>query len=155
MIAEYKIKNINFKNINSDVEIMENFSRKLRNIKLGEPENIEPNYCYNYALKNNGLDCVECGVEYLEDNYDLVKFKDVRPGDVVLFNEVYTVYHREETENHRTALHFAQVIKKGDSIGETIIRAKFGGLGIYEHKLNFTPDIYGNRVEFWHKRVRN
>jgi len=30
-----------------------------------------------------------------------------------------------------------------------LLRAKFGKLGIYEHKIIDTPNIYGDTISFW------
>jgi hypothetical protein len=97
--------------------------------------------CFNYVFKTNRcLLSVDDSVDYLFEYYDMIKFKNVKKGDIVLF--------RDEANY----LHFGKVIKKGNNIGNTIIRAKFGALGIYEHKIIDTPAIYGDTISFWHNR---
>lgn len=146
MVSDYKVKTINIDNSQSDKELIKNFPKVLKNKGLGK----ENDMCYNYALKNKWLDSVEDSVDFVFEYYDMIAFKDLRPGDIVLF---------KETDNDDTPmgidftyLHFGRIIKKGNSIDETIIRAKFGACGIYEHKLKYTPSCYGNRIEFWKER---
>ena len=137
MVKDYKIKNIDIGDANSDPEIKKNSCNLLKNIGLGK----EIEMCFNYALKNKKLECVEDSVDFIYEYYDMIEFKEVRPGDIILFRDNFDDY-----------LHFARVIKKGNTINDTIIRAKFGGCGIYEHRLGDTPSCYGNRIEFWRDR---
>lgn len=137
MVKDYKIKNIDIGEANSDPEIIKISRNLLKNKGLGK----DTDQCYNYALKNKKLNCVENGVGFIYRHYDMILFKEIRPGDIVLFRDNFDDY-----------LHFARVIKKGNTINNTIIRAKFGGCGIYEHRLCNTPSCYGNRIEFWHNR---
>ena len=137
MFKEYLINNldIDLENINSDTEIAENCGNILKNVGLGK----ETDVCFNYALKNKKLDYVEEGVEFLRKNYRNIDFENVRTGDIIIFKDDYDY------------LHFARVRYKNKNINDLIIRAKFGGLGIYEHRLGDTPGFYGHRVEFWRK----
>jgi hypothetical protein len=121
---------------NSDKEINLMFNEELKNISQGKAQEM----CFNYALRNKSLLFVDDSVDYLFEYYDEIKFKDIRKGDIVLFRDEYNY------------LHFGRIIKKGENIGYTIIRAKFGGLGIYEHKIIDTPTIYGDTISFWRNR---
>ena len=121
---------------NSDKEIGLMYSDKLKNISNKNNRLM----CFNYALKNKSLQFVDDSIDYLFEYYDIIKFKDIRKGDIVTF--------RDDTNY----LHFGKVIKRGNNIGNTIIRAKFGALGIYEHKLIDTPTIYGDTISFWRNR---
>jgi hypothetical protein len=121
---------------NSDKEIGLMYGDKLKNI----PNRNNRLMCFNYALRNKNLEFVDDSIDYLFEYYDTINFRDVKKGDIVLFRD------------DANYLHFGRIIKKGDNIGNTIIRAKFGALGIYEHKIIDTPTIYGDIISFWHNR---
>jgi len=134
---EYKINpDIDFIEFNSNEEIINNFPQ-LKNIRL--LDNME--FCFNYALgiSFKDLGCIEDSVGILFDTYKRIKFKEIQKGDIVLFKDDFDY------------LHIGIIQEKGIDINNTIIRAKFGQLGIYEHKLKDTPLSYGNRIIFWRK----
>jgi hypothetical protein len=141
MIKDYKIENIDIGEINSDKELMVNYRNLLKNKGLGKGNEM----CFNYALKNKKLEYIDDSVEFIYEYYDMIPFKEVKRGDIVLFRE-------GDNDFNNYYLHLGRVVKKRNTISDTIIRAKFGALGIYEHKLKYTPSIYGNRIEFWHNR---
>jgi len=121
---------------NSDKEIGLMYSDKLKNIAIGK----ERDMCFNYAFKNKSLEFIDDSVDYLFEYYDMIKFKDIRKGDIILFRD------------DANYLHFGRVINKGNNIGNIIIRSKFGALGIYEHKITDTPTFYGDIISFWRNR---
>jgi hypothetical protein len=121
---------------NSDKEIGLIYGDRLKNIAIGKNRDM----CFNYALRNKNLEFVDDSVDYLFEYYDTIEFKDIKKGDIVLFRD------------DANYLHLARVIKRGNNIGNTIIRAKFGALGIYEHKIIDTPTIYGDTISFWRNK---
>lgn len=77
MVKDYKIKNIDIGNANSDPEIIKISRNLLKNKGLGK----ETDQCFNYALKNKKLNCVENGVGFIYKYYDMILFKEIRPGE--------------------------------------------------------------------------
>ena len=73
--------------------------------------------------------------------YFPIDFKDVKKGDIILF-----------TDKRNITKHSAKVFKKGKSIGETTVRAKFGCWSIYEYKLKNNLKVYGSIISFWRKK---
>lgn len=138
MKTEYILKDqtIEIDNFNSDNEIIKNSQNRLKNITL---ENGKMEYCFNYALQDKKINALEDSCEILDLEFKIIPFKDIRKGDIVEFRDNYDT------------LHFGRVWIKRKSIADTIIRSKFGLLGIYEHKLKDTPSCYGHRVWFWRK----
>jgi len=134
----YKINNCIEGDFNSNEEIINNYSKQLRNIAL--LDNME--FCFNYALKIKFkfLTCIEDSINILFSTYKQIKFKNINKGDIVLFRDDWDY------------LHLGIIWKKGKSVNDTFIRAKFGQLGIYEHKLKDTPTCYGNMITFWRKQ---
>jgi hypothetical protein len=135
---KYIIKNnLNLDGVRSDKEIITNYPQ-LRNIrKCVWAEGV----CFNYALKTPDiLDC-ESASDFVFENFKEVAFKNIRKGDIVM------IWSREQVN------HFAVVIQKGNTPDNTIVRSKLGIFGIYDHKLQYSPNSYGHEIYFWRKKT--
>jgi len=101
--------------------------------------------CFNYALKIHKLYDCEDGFEILQNDYDILTFKEARNGDIVSF-------HGFDDISEYSCDHFAIIKQKGNTVGDTIIESKFGRWGVYECKIKDMPNLYGDSVVFWAKR---
>jgi len=97
--------------------------------------------CFNYALDNPNIDYCEEAYEILEDYYKQIENKDIKENDIV-------VYFDEDND----AKHFAKVYETDGTIKGTIIRSKWGQLGVYETILLGIPTIYGCYIEIWREK---
>lgn len=136
---KYILKNqeIAIDNFNSDDEIMRNTNGELKNISL---EGKKILYCFNYALKDNRLSCIEDTCEKLDFEYKNINFKQIRKNDIIEFRDF------------NGTVHFGRIWKKRKSLLNTIIRSKFGQLGVYQYCLKNNPTCYGNELLFWRKK---
>ena len=82
-----------------------------------------------------------------------IKLSQARKGDII-------TYHNTNYNNSKfptlckgfNCVHFAVIEKVGKTVKNTIIRSKWGELGIYETKINDVPSEYGNRIIIWRKK---
>jgi hypothetical protein len=95
------------------------------------------NYCFNYALNTTKLLFVEDTIEYLFDNYKTISRKNIKINDIIAFADEYDF------------LHFAKVSGTDNMI---MVRSKLGQMGIYEHNIEDTPIICGDRYIIFRKR---
>lgn len=106
-------------------------------------------YCFNYALPDYPLYCVEDGFDVLTDNYINIKLSEAKRGDIISM-------HLLEDETDRigdwNCKHFAKIIRTASRVDNIIIRSKWGQLGIYEGKLSELPEFYGNNILIWRKK---
>jgi len=96
-------------------------------------------YCFNYALNNKSFLFVEDCINYLIDNYILIKKKNIRKNDIIAFADNFDF------------LHFAKVskiIKKN-----IFIKAKLGQYNIYEYNINDNFLICGDRYIIFRKKI--
>lgn len=122
---------------NTDADIQYIGKERLKYIKRGNFYL----FCFNYALKNPRLMYVETSIEYITKYYRNILLTEIQKNDIVVFRDDFDY------------LHFAKIMKVDKEIDNIVVRSKFGRLGIYEHKLNDTPTIYGNIVSFWRKNI--
>lgn len=137
----YKIKTI--KNISEFLSEAE-FSKKYPQFKeLLSKDNCEWNQCFNYAFDNNNLEDCENAFNFLKNEY--TETKKCKPGDIVLFFNQYDI-----------PLHYAILVKTHKNINDISVKGKFGDRGVYQHKLRYTPVMYGNQVKFYtYKGLKN
>lgn len=133
----YELKSLFTDTYVCEMDLLTKFSKKFKYIKKG----LRWHCCYNYAFN-----------KYYEKDvnkimYDTIKyyfpidFKDVKKSDMILFEN-----------KRRITKHSAKVYKKGNTIGNTIVRAKFGCWSIFEYKLKNNLKTYGSLISFWRKR---
>ena len=136
----YQIDNLDIgEGLQTDEDVAINSSNMINNkVKKEDSEGM----CFNYALYNNKLEFCEESDSFVRKNYNHISFAKVKKGDVVTF--------RGDLDDHY--IRFAIVERKNNSVNNTIVSAKFGGLGIYEHRLGVTPTFYGDKITFWRKK---
>lgn len=88
-----------------------------------------------YEIKHKGD-----GYEFLQDYYKKIKNGDIKEGDIIIY--------LDEADNKK---HFAKVYETNGTIKDTIIRSKWGQLGVYETTIYEIPNIYGCYIEIWRK----
>jgi|GEM_PF-3553973 hypothetical protein len=91
--------------------------------------------CWNYSMNRDDVDLSKNILDY----YLPVEFVDTRKGDLVLFLKDGKIKHS------------ALIFKKASTVEDTIIRAKFSNLPIYQHLLKHTPRFYGEEISFFRK----
>ena len=139
-MKEYQISNLDIgEGLQKDEDVEINSNNMINNIAKEEDS---AGMCFNYALNNYKLEFCEESGDFVRKNYNSISFAKVKKGDIVTF--------RGDLDDHD--IHFAIVERKNKLINDTIVSAKFGGLGIYEHRLGVTPTFYGDRISFWRKK---
>jgi hypothetical protein len=73
------------------------------------------------------------------DYYLPVEFVDTEKGDLVLFLKNGKIKHS------------GLIFKKASTVEDTIVRAKFSNLPIYQHLLKHTPKFFGDEISFFRK----
>jgi len=135
-----KIKN---KNENTDTEILRNNPFLKNNIiKYGKKGEI--GLCFNYALSDFCLRGCEDSYNYIVENYKNIPITKAKKGDIVIYRD----------SEYEEVLHFAIIEETNGTIKNTIIKSKWGELGIYKTKLEEVLDIYGNYCEIWTKKIK-
>jgi len=105
---------------------------------------VKSGYCYNYALNNYKLCDIDENYDYLKSNYKKIQLHLIKKGDIAVFydgdiNDCYNIQH------------YAKIMKTNNTLPGTIIRSKWGRLGIWQGNIEDIPNIYGNKIVFWRK----
>lgn len=136
-LFELKNNHINIGGYHSDREIIFNYGYVLKNRGKSSLRYC----CFNYALNDRQIDFLDDAVDILYEEYiEINRLKDMQKGDIILFYDDFE------------ATHLAKIIKTDGTIQGTIVKAKFGTLGIYEHKLKNTPTSYGDKFVVFRKK---
>jgi hypothetical protein len=139
-MREYQIDNLDIgEGLMKDDDVVELSNNMINNIVKEEDST---GMCFNYALNNYKLEYCEESTAFVKKHYKPIPFTEVKKGDIVTFRDVLDDWY----------IHFAIVERKNRTINDTIITAKFGGLGVYEHRLGVTPTFYGDKILFWRKK---
>ncbi len=139
----YKVKlQLTYKGETSDTEYIIN-NPQLENNLICKGKGLFDKECFNYALNNPFLYCCERAYEILYDNSKQIKNGDIKENDIIVY--------LDEDENTN---HFAKVYETDGTIKNTIIRSKWGQLGIYETTLTGIPEFYGCYIEIWRTKIR-
>ena len=115
--------------------------RNIKNIKCIKPSYEEGTVCFNYAFDNEELDDLDIAIDYLVENYYRINLSKLNIGDIITY------------ETKRDIEHFGTIHKTDNTLKGTIIRSKWGTLGIFETDLYSIPKLYGNIVTFWKKEI--
>lgn len=138
-IKHYTIANtfqLDMDSVKCDKELQKICGNRLKNI--GE-ETIEYT-CFNYAFDDYDLEYLEEGIEYLFYNYKLIDLKNAKQDDIIVYCDIDQINH------------FAKILKTDGTVENTIVRAKFGAWGLYEHTLNNTPTLFGDTITIWKRK---
>jgi len=103
-------------------------------------------YCHNYAL-NTDTPFISDSFDYLVMNYKRIPIYKAKEGDIIIFYD--------NCNCQGTPEHFARIWETNGTLKGTIIRSKWGILGIYETDLYHLPKEYGNYIEVWTKETRS
>ncbi len=133
----YELKTLFNSNYISEMDLLTKYSKQFKYIQKGKSWQ----YCYNYAFNKYYAKDVNKIMYDTIRYYFPIDFKDVKKRDIILF-----------TDKRNITKHSAKVFKKGKSISETIVRAKFGCWSIYEYKLKNNLKVYGSIISFWRKK---
>jgi len=127
----------------SDETLAECFSNKFVNniCKFLSSGHSGRNYrCHNYAFDNEYLNFYTA-IDYLRDNYKQINIYDIKKDDVVTYYD----YRGDIT-------HYGIIWETNNTIRGTLMRSKWGTMGIFETDLYSVPDCYGTIVKFWRKK---
>lgn len=116
---------------------------------IEEGDNTE--YCFNYALPDYQFMFTEDAFDILELDFEKIKLSEAKKGDVV------TIHKRvswKDPISKYDCKHFAIIEEVGTRISNTIIRSKWGILGVFEGRLIDLPEDYGTMVAIWRKKQR-
>lgn len=118
--------------------------------------------CYDYVLRKfvdkinkNGItefleDCTD-GYYILEDYFKQIPIEEVKREDIITYHELNDYESDYEEPCARNCMHFAIISKTDGTIENTIIRSKWGRLGVYKGGINDTLNIYGTAIIIWRK----
>ena len=108
---------------------------------------VKQGYCFNYALKDySDIHAFpEDKYNYLKDHYKNINLEDIKAGDLVTI-------HDDIDPNEYNIQHYAKIIKTDNTLKGTIIRSKWGIMGIWQGRIDIIPDSYGNIILFWKKK---
>jgi hypothetical protein len=97
--------------------------------------------CVNYILKSYPKKTlfVEDCFNDIVDNYKIVQISRAKIGDIISFHNI-----RNNNPSESNCNHFAKIIYTNGTIRGTIIRSKWGKMGIYESRIDDLPRTYGN-----------
>ena len=150
-MISYKVApNIDPDNVlNTDEELITNYSN-IKNLQMGKTSK---GVCFNYALNNYDYDFEDYAFDTLYYGYIPIKLSEAKKGDIITYHNVnWNIGKNKKLCGGFNCVHFAVIEKVGKTIQNTIIRSKWGELGIYETKINDVPNEYGNRILIWRKR---
>ena len=135
---KYKVELLIEGDFNSDAEyIINNPQLENKVIRLGLVW--DNDRCFNYAFDTPDFDFCEDAYSYLWKHYKQIKKENIKEKDII-------VYFDDDNSN---AQHFAKVYKTDGTIKNTVIRSKWGRLGIYETTICGIPKIYGGYIKIW------
>jgi hypothetical protein len=136
-------------------ELLESFSYREKEIKQYYPKlkliksehKVRQGMCFNYALNDysNKNMFNEDVYYFLQDHYKNTTLKKIRVGDLISI-------HDDIEPSELNVQHYAKIIKTDNTLKGTIIRSKWGMLGIWQGRIDNIPDIYGDRILFWRKK---
>lgn len=135
--------------------LLSNYSYREKEIKEFYPElklirsehRVKQGYCFNYALNDySDIHCFcENIFEFVQDHYKNINLEHIRAGDLVTI-------HDDTEPSEYNVQHYAKIIKTDNTLQGTIIRSKWGIMGIWQGRIDIIPDIYGNIILFWRKK---
>ncbi len=135
---KYKVKLLlKDNNETSDEEYIANYPQLENNI-IRKGRGWNDSVCFSYALDTLNIYCCEDAYEILINYYYQIKNRDIKEGDIIVYFD-----WTKEIE------HFAKVYETDGTIKGTIIRSKWGSLGVYETTIFGIPNIYGCHIEIW------
>ena len=133
----------------TDSEVESNFSHH-NLIWLDEYDKDEEHYCFNFALNNTLRNCQEA-FEWLEDFYKQIPISQAKKGDIISYHEINNYDSKYEKPCCGNVTHFAKIHKTNGTVKNTIIRSKWGNMGVFETSLEAVPDAYGTAIIIWRK----
>jgi len=101
-------------------------------------------YCHNYALNKYNTLYLNDNFDYLVRNYKTIPISKATEGDIIVFYDNPNAWG--------TPQHFSKIWETNGTIKGTIIRSKWGMLGVYETDLYHLPEEYGCYMEVWTKK---
>jgi len=133
----YELKTLFNDNYISEMDLLTKYSKQFKYIQKGRTWQC----CYNYTFNKYYRKEVDKIIYDMIKYYIPIDFKNVKKGDIILFND-----------KRNTTKHSAKIFKKNKTIGETIVKAKFGCWSVFEYKLKNSLKTYGSIISFWRKR---
>ena len=129
---------------NSDEQIITN-NPCLADKLIADSEGIDTlGFCHNYALNIPHKSDFGEAFDYLVEHYKTIPIYKATEGDIIVFYD--------NPNGWGTPEHFARIYKTNGILKGTIIRSKWGLLGVYETDLYHLPVEYGGYMEVWTKK---
>jgi len=140
-----KIENKILSNYGYRENIIKEYYPQLKLIR--SERRVKRGYCFNYALNDYSdiLSFYETIFEFVKDHYKHINLDSITIGDLVTI-------HDDTAPSEYNVQHYAKIIKTDNTLEGTIIRSKWGELGIWQGKLEDIPDIYGDVCLFWRRK---
>ena len=105
--------------------------------------------CFNYALDDDSLDSCEESYNILKENYKQIPIEQAQKGDVISYHKLSQ--HRSKPTDWNS-VHFGIIDKTNGTLKSTIIKSKWGKMGVFESSINDVFDFYGNAILIWRKK---
>ncbi len=130
-------------------DLYENWQiKELGIVKLIE-EGDRTEHCFNYALPDYQFTFTEDAFDILELDFEKIKLSEAKKGDVVTIHKQVS---QKTPISKYDCKHFAIIEEVGTRINNTIIRSKWGMLGVFEGRLDDLPEDYGAMVAIWRRK---
>ena len=144
----YKIEG----NIDSDIidgEDDNDVERLYPNVKLIKRSKELTGACFNYALCDKLIDSCDWAYDILKAQYQQISIEQAKKGDIISYHELSKF---REFPHSWNALHFAIIEKTNGTIDGTIIKSKWGNMGVFKSSVTDVFDFYGNAIVIWKKK---
>lgn len=105
--------------------------------------------CFNHALEDGTLwNCQEAFDRVVEE-FTPINYSEAREGDFVTY---HNIIRKGIPPSRFNAGHFCIIHKKTKNVADCIVRGKWGGLGVFDSRIEDILEEYGNTVVFWRRK---